>query len=134
MELERDEFGTVSLDLRTGVLELRWTDATAQMTDQQFMVAMERFAGYALEHDYTNVIIDVTRFAHHPGPEVGLWRDEHIVPRYNDAGVKKFAFLVPDGAPGTVEAGSAPECEGAANFPTGYFDAREDILAWFAQG
>ncbi len=134
MELERDELGTVNLDPDTGVLELRWTEATAQMTDEQFKAAMERFVGYAQEHAQSNVVIAVTRFAHHPGPEVGTWREEHIVPRYNVARVRKFAFLVPEGAPSTVEAGSAPEPEGTASFPTGYFDSRDDILAWFAEG
>ena len=131
MELERDEFGTVNLDPDTGVLELRWTEATAHMTDEQFKASMERFAGYAQEHAQSNVVIDVTRFAHHPGPEVGTWREEHIVPRYNAARVRKFAFLVPPGAPGIVEAGSQPEREPPGSFPTGYFEDRQHIFDWF---
>lgn len=134
MELERDEFGSVTLDPDTQVLELRWSAATAQMTDEQFMASMDRFAGYATEHPGSNLVIDVTQFAHHPGPEVGKWREENIVPRYNSAAVRKFAFLLPSGSPGTVEAGNTPEPEGVAAFPTGYFDSRDDILAWFAEG
>jgi hypothetical protein len=57
------------------------------------------------------MLVDVTRFRHSPGEQVGLWRDEHIIPRYNAAGGRKFAFLVPPRAPGTVENGSEPARE-----------------------
>jgi hypothetical protein len=49
----------------------------------------------------------------------GQRRDEHIVPLYNEAGVKKFAFLVTDRMPGTVEKGADPVLDGPATFPTG---------------
>ena len=55
------------------------------------------------------------------------WRDEHIIPRYNAAGLKKFAFIMPEGMPAI---GAAPEKEGSANFPTAYFGSRNDALAW----
>ena len=45
--------------------------------------------------------------------------------------MKKFAFLVPAGTPGTAEAGSEPEREPPGNFATGYFADRRDILEWF---
>ncbi len=69
----------------------------------------------------------------HPGEHVAPWRDEQIIPRYNAAGVTKFAFLVPPGAPGTVEAGSEPEKEAPGSFPTGYFEDRQHIFEWFGQ-
>src|SRR5947207_1130039 len=105
MEIERDEFGTVTWDPDQQILELDWTDASARLSDQQFMDALSRFAGHAEQHHAPNVIIDVTRFLASPGPAVGPWRDENVIPMYNRAGVRKFAFLVPAGSPGTVESG-----------------------------
>src|SRR2546427_2835818 len=67
-------------------------------------------------------------FRHRPGPEVGPWRDEHVIPRYNRAGVSKFAFLLPQGSPG---AGASPTPEPPGKFPTGYFDQPAKIEAWF---
>jgi hypothetical protein len=36
--------------------------------------------------------VDVTRFRHTMGEGIGAWRDEHVIPAYNGAAVKKFAF------------------------------------------
>jgi hypothetical protein len=57
------------------------------------------------------------------------WRDANIVPRYNAAGVKKFAFHMPAGMPAI---GTAPSREGPADYPTAYFGRRQDALDWLA--
>src|SRR5205823_9039570 len=129
MEIDRDEFETVTWDPDRRILELEWADASARLTDQQFMDALSRFAGHAEEHHAPNVIIDVTRFLASPGPEVAPWRDENVIPVYNRAGVRKFAFLVPPGSAGAVEGGGHPSPEPPGAFPTGYFGTRERILA-----
>jgi hypothetical protein len=131
MELERDEFGVTTYHSGSGILELAWTDATEHMTDTQFQSALERFAAHSVTQRSSNVLIDVTRFAHRMSPDVGAWRDEHVIPRYNEAGVKKMAFLLPPGAPGTVESGNAPSLEAPGTFPTGYFGSRQAVLDWF---
>jgi len=132
MELERDEFETVTYDDERGILELAWTAASANLTDRLFMDALERFGRHAEDQRARNVLIDVTRFAFQPGPQVGRWRDEKVIPKYNRAGVHKFAFLVAEGSPGTVESGAEPAPEAPGVFPTAYFDSRGDVDAWFA--
>jgi hypothetical protein len=57
------------------------------------------------------------------------WRNANIVPRYNDAGITKFAFHMPAGMPAI---GAPPAPEGPAHFPTGYFGTRSDALAWLS--
>jgi hypothetical protein len=133
MELERDEFGTTTFDSDSGILELDWTDATEHMTDAQFGAALERFAAHAVAQRARNVLIDVTRFGHKMSPEVGAWRDEHVIPLYDQAGVRKMAFILPAGAPGTVESGGSPATEPPGTFPTGYFGTRQGVLDWFAK-
>jgi hypothetical protein len=122
----------VTYDDERGILELVWTDASVNLTDQQFMDALARFADHAEDIRARNILIDVTRFAFRPGPEVGPWRDANVIPKYNRANVRKFAFLVPQGSPGTVESGAEPAPEPPGVFPTAYFDSRSDVDAWFA--
>lgn len=57
----------------------------------------------------------------------GEWRDANIIPRYNAAGVQRFAFLMPDGMPAI---GAPPVHEGPAEYPTAYFGTRRDAFAW----
>ncbi len=131
-ELYRDRFGAILHHSRQQILELEWFEGSATMTDDDFMRSMERYAAFAEEHRAPNMLVDVTRFKHTPGEQVAQWRDQHIIPRYDAAGVKKFAFLIPSGAPGTVESGTQPEREPPGNFPTGYFADRRNVLDWFA--
>ncbi|MGH2545304.1 MAG: hypothetical protein ACRDIW_01450 [Actinomycetota bacterium] len=130
-ELHRDEFGTIIHYPDDGILELRWLKASARMSDQDFMLSMERYAGLAGHHRTPNMIVDIRDFLHNPGEDVAAWREENIIPSYNAAGVRKFAFLLPEGAPGSVESGSGPATEPPGDFPTGYFASRERILDWF---
>ena len=125
--LYQDRFGVLSYDDTRNILELRWLAETATMTDDDFMGWLERFAAAAVQHHAPFLLIDTLEFKHDPGALTGPWRDEHIIPRYNQAGVKKFAFLLPEGSAPKTD----PVPEGPAQFPTGYFDSHEQINRWF---
>jgi hypothetical protein len=92
---------------------------------------MRRYAELAGAHSTPYLLVDVTKFRHTMGEGIGAWRDEHIIPAYNAAAVKKFAFLFPAGALGTVEQGNDPAKEPPGEFPTGYFAEHGRILDWF---
>src|SRR6266540_3245091 len=96
-EIYRDRFGAIRREEGPGILELEWFDDATGMTDEDFKAWLTRYAAAAETTHTLNLVIDVTHFAFRPGPDVGPWRDEHIIPRYNAAGVRKFAFLVPPG-------------------------------------
>ena len=130
-ELGSDEFATYRRDDRHAELELRWSAATKSMSERQFRAAIERLAELLEQTHTPNVLIDVVEFVHESAPDFEEWRQARIIPRYNAAGVKKFAFLLPADAPNTVEKGVEPAREGTQTFPTGYFNSRERALAWF---
>ena len=125
-ELYRDSFARFTLDPNRRCLELEWFEATATMSDDDFKAALVRLADYSETHGARRVVVDVRAFRHRPGPEIMGWRDATIIPRYNAAGIAKFAFLLPEGA---AERPAAPE--GPANFPTGWFSDRDRMEAWF---
>lgn len=127
-ELYRDDMGVIIHDEPKGVLELQWLEGTSDMTDDDFQEWLERYARLGQQRRTAFMIIDLRQFRHRPGESLGPWRDQQIIPPYNDAGVKKFAFLLPDGAAPAAE----PAPEGPAAFPTGYFDSRDRIEEWFA--
>ena len=130
-ELDRDQYGVIRHHPEEGMLELEWLDASENMTDDDFKRSMLRFAALAAEQSTPHMLVDVTKFRFTPGAGVPAWRDEYVVPAYNAAGVEKFAFLVPAGAPGTIEQGAAPAKEPPGQFPTGYFTERARIVDWF---
>ena len=133
VEVTKNEWGVVLNHEQWRTLELKWLPSTREMNDDGFKETLELFAaeGEQAKPDY--MIIDATEFEHELGDGVLEWRDQEIIPRYNAAGVKKFAFLWKEGMPGTVESGSTPAPDGPADFPTGWFTGRERAYKWMME-
>ena len=134
VELFRDEFATYSRDDEHQVIEQRWSSATKSMSEKQFRDGVARLAGFLEQSRFPNALVDITVMGYRPSADFEPWRQANIITRYNAAGVKRFGFLMPAGAP-TVESGQQPAIEGSvAKFPTGYFASRERALEWFKDG
>ena len=114
-------------------LELRWLPSTSEMTDQGFRDTLALHAGEGERYKPALMLIDTSEFDHRLAPESLRWRDEEIVPRYNRAGVKKFAFIASPQWAETVESGHPPSVEGRAQFPTGWFESRDHAYRWLAE-
>jgi hypothetical protein len=133
VEVARNQWGVILSHERWRTLELSWLRSTSEMSDEGFKETLDLFAAEGERAKPTYMIIDATEFDHKLGDGVLAWRDEEIIPRYNAAGVKKFAFLWPEGTPGTVESGGTPKPEGSATFPTGWFTGRERAYTWLIE-
>jgi hypothetical protein len=114
-------------------LELKWLPSTADATEEELRRTMKMFADESVTLQPHTLIVDTTEFSHAWGDDFMQWRNAEIIPRYNEAGVAKFAFIAGPNYPGpTVEAGAAPAPEGPANFPTGWFKTRDAAYQWLA--
>jgi len=133
VEVTSNEWGVILEHRRWQTVELRWLPSTRDMTDEGFKASLELLAAAGERLRPRFMLIDATEFHHQLGDGVMAWRDENIIPRYNSAGVAKFAFLVPPGASGTVESGGAPVVEGHATFPTAWFSTRDRAYRWLAE-
>jgi hypothetical protein len=129
MRVHEDSLFTFELQPATGVLRLVWTEKTANMTDEEFKRALSLYADYASKHRTTGLLVDVRNFHHHPGPEIGKWRSEEIVPRYETAGVKKFAYVI---GPDAAMPPPRSRMETKEAFETRHFRTTEDAEKWLA--
>ncbi len=127
--LYEDKWGEIIDRPSLDVLELRWFDSTAGMSADEFKQWLSTYADHVERARRRGALIDGTSFLMAPAHMDEAWRDANIIPRYNRAGVAKFAFHVPAGMPAI---GSEPTPEGPATFPTGYFGSRTDALDWLA--
>ena len=108
-------------------LEIRWFDTTASMEREDFNAFLTTYAGQVEARRRPGALVDSVQFRMDMAKMDNGWRDQNIVPRYNAAGLKKFAFIMPEGMPAI---GADPAREGPADYPTGYFGSRADALAW----
>jgi hypothetical protein len=129
-QVYEDRWGEVLDRPSTDLIELRWFDTTAEMSAQEFKSWLTTFAGLVERCRRSRVLIDSTSFRMNPADMDGPWRDANIIPRYNSAGVARFAFHMPEGMP---MIGVPPAAEGPGRFPTGYFGRRQEALDWLAQ-
>jgi hypothetical protein len=123
-----DQWGDIIDREASDCVELRWFDTSSAMGGKDFNAFLTRYADQIEACGRRNALIDAVQFKMDMSRMVPGWRDEHITPRYNAAGLKKFAFIMPEGMPAI---GAPPENEGPAKYPTGYFIARVAALSWF---
>ena len=125
-----DEWGEIIDRPSSDVIELRWFDTTATMSKGQFQQWLSTFADHVARAHRSRVLIDGTNFKVNPAFMDGGWRDATIIPRYNAAGVRSFAFHMPAEMP---MVGRPPAREDPGLFPTGYFSSREEALGWLTR-
>ena len=130
-QVYEDKWGAVIDRGDAGYVEIRWYDSTDAMSRDEFQQWLAAFAKEVERLRWPGILVDATRFLMDPANMSGEWRDANIIPHYNAAGVKKFAFLMPEGMPAI---GSPPAVEGPAKFPTAYFGRRQEALDWLAAG
>ena len=127
----KDRWGEILFFYAWNALELRWLPSTSDATDDDVKGTMVLFADEAVERRPRTLIVDTAAFRHTWGDGMMEWREAEIIPRYNEAGVAKLAFIAGDEFPGpTVESGAEPTPEGTATFPTGWFKSRDAAYQW----
>jgi hypothetical protein len=133
VEVARNDWAVILHHDRWKTVELRWLPTTRDMGDEGFKDSLALLAEAGERFRTPFMFVDSIEFHHRPSAEVLEWRNQHIVPRYNSAGVTRFAFLVPEGFPGTVESGAAPAPDGPATFPTAWFSTRDHAYQWLTE-
>jgi hypothetical protein len=130
--IETTEFMTVNLDDTHRIQRLSWLPATEKMDTAGFQRDMLRFAELAEQHKPVGLLVDVRAFHHKPAAETGPWRREQIVPRYNRGGVRRFAFLLPEGASTPAIEPAAPD--GGPAYETRWFTNEPMAVNWLLTG
>ena len=126
-----DKWGEIIDRPSSMLVEIRWYDTTAEMSGDEFNRWLSTYAGCVEERKRPGCLVDSVQFKMPMDRMNSAWRDENIIPRYNAAGVAKFAFIMPAGMP---LIGSEPAREGPGDFPTGYFSERSTAVHWIESG
>jgi hypothetical protein len=129
-QLHEDEYLQIFWDEQTRIISIDWKEATATMTDEDFKTELTLFAKQVEDKGAPRILIDVSKFRHRPGEEVGKWRLKNVSTRYNAAGVRRFAFLLSKDSPVPSMASQSAEGE---RFLTQSFNSCEQATAWLTE-
>ena len=91
-QVYEDKFGEIFDRPSANLIELRWFDSTSEMSAPEFQSWLTKFVESVERCGRSGVLVDSTVFRMSPAKMDGPWRDANIIPRYNAAGVKRFAF------------------------------------------
>ena len=110
------------------VLVFTWSEATANMTNEDFKEALHNYAGFAFELGGPGLLVDVRNFRHNLNKEVMEWRNQACLPRYMAAGSNKMAYLMPPPALENMPEGDVV----IGDFTDRYFDNQQDAVNWLS--
>src|SRR5262245_13312584 len=123
-EVARNDWSIIIL--HADFIELRWLPTSAQLDDQGFTGTLTWFAAEVDRARPRGILSDAVDLLFKPREPLMAWRREEIIPRYAEAGVQRFAFLVRPDHPNL----GREVYEGAATFPTRWFARRDDAVEW----
>jgi hypothetical protein len=126
-QLHEDTFLKILWDDESRVIGIDWKEATSSMTDEEFKKELTLFADHVEAKKAVGILVDVARFRHKPGPDMQEWRVKHISGRYYAAGVRRFAFLFPEGAPIPPTMNQSSPAE---QFATRAFNGEDEAMTW----
>lgn len=126
--LDEDSFAKISFDKEKSLMKLEWLQDSKEMNGPHFQGVLYILGGFALQKKSKNIFVDGTKFLFQPTKDmIGIWRTANISPLYNQAGVKKFAFLFPPGYPMPPRNIQNMPYE---DFPTGFFTSQNELIKW----
>jgi len=127
MDLFVHPFYTFTYDPQKKIITFLWTTATEIMEMPDYQEALHNVAGFARDYPTQGLLVDVREFRYKPTPDLGNWRDEVISPRYVRAGVKKFAYVAPEGVLEKMKGAMHGRERG---FQEDYFGSEAEAVNW----
>ena len=109
------------------ILLFKWSNETQNMTIEDYQEALHNYAGFGAEYQVSAMLVDVRNFKYKMTPELGIWRDEHISPRYTKFNLKKFGYIVPLGVVAKMKDTMKPV---ERTFQEEYFEDEQEAINW----
>jgi hypothetical protein len=130
MEISRSPFYVFDFDEHASLISFIWTEKSAAMTVDDYKNAIRKYA-CLLEHKVRRGLVNLRKFRYRVEEQdagASWWADE-IVPLYNQAGLERFAFVLPEGEQAPPDETPARAEEGE-KFLTKQFAAKQAAIAW----
>jgi hypothetical protein len=75
------------------VIRFDWTEKTRDMDYEDFQESCHNYAGFAWQYQAKHLLVDTSHFYFQLPTEFLHWREEQLNPRYDQLGVRKFAYI-----------------------------------------
>ena len=108
------------------ILKFIWTPETKNMNFLNFQESCMIYAGLAIEHQVTKLLIDTRQFEFSMPENYMEWKEAYLNPRYAKVPVKKHAFIMPLEVLQNMEHQEFKE----STYMNKFFDNEEKAIDW----
>ena len=131
MEVSRHPFYVFDLDEHASLMSFVWTEKSVAMTVDDYKDAIREYAGLVLEHRARYALVDLRKFRYRveDADVLRSWWADEIAPLYNQAGLEKFAFVLPEGEQAPPDETPA-KAEAGEKFVTKQFGSKQAAISW----
>ena len=130
MEVSRRPFYVFDLDEHASLMSFVWTEKSVAMTVGDYKDAIREYARLVLEHRARRALVDLRKFRYVVDAHLlGSWWADEIVPLYNQAGLEKFAFVLPEGEQAPPDETPA-KAQAGEKFVTKQFGSEPAAISW----
>ncbi len=124
------KFLTISYIPSGDRIEVVWTKESSFMRDENFKVEISQVAAATEKYRQKNILADTLNFGYAVSPEVQIWHDANIIPRYVAVGLKKVAFIIPTDLLSHLGLEQTMDENQATQIITHYYGTRKEAIQW----
>ena len=130
MEVSRSPFYVFDLDEHASLMSFVWAERSVAMNADDYKGGIRAYARLVLQHRARRALVDLRSFRYRPEDAhlLASWWADEIVPLYNQAGLQKLAFVIPDSGQAPDE--TPVEVQAGEHFVTRQFASEPAGIAW----
>lgn len=109
---------------------IEWQPQTATMTEEQYKQEQLQTLEFVLKYQPKNLLINSRQLQFIITPDLQDWTNAHLVNPCIEAGVEKFAFVMPEGIIAQVAIHQAIDDNPVQKSRTAFFSDKEQAFQW----
>lgn len=128
-EIKSDVEYTFSYNQPSNTLIFVWKPKL--FSQDRFKEIVSLFSDYVIENKVKSIFVDARENKVIILPETQSWHDKTIIPKYEKAGVRKIAFLIPNNIFSEISHVKTFEHQNAqSKIETKFFKSEEELKTW----
>lgn len=132
--IHENQYWRIGFDSAKSLMRYEWHPASKRMQIEEYKKEMQINAESCERYQPSKSLIDTREFLFTIPPDVQVWTDTEITPRFIKSGLRKLAFVVSSDIFAQVSLEQMLEEDNAmVNFQSRYFDSMIEAEGWLLE-
>lgn len=131
MNVYSSDFMEISYDANKSLMVFCWHNTTENMAVDRFKYEIEKSAEYLSKYKIDYIIVDNQDFHYAITPDLQLWTNELLGPKYAQSGVKRFAIITSEDFIAQLSTEQTVEEEQERSHEVRFCTSQDEAHKWF---